>query len=530
MLQSFISPRMPRGPLPAASCLFFLGLLTGCDDGFRPDPVAQIEVTGEMAFLDVGETLQLTAFALTAGGSPLPQAEILWSSSDTTVARVDGGLVEGVSPGPVSIVARNENVWAAFELTIEPVVASVAVEPATLALVLGGERQITTDLRDQNAHPMTHSVHYVSSAPEVVEVSESGLVTSTQHGTATITVIVGRTRVEIPVSVEAGYSLTVLPGFMNGESRANDINQHGVVAGRAQGPDRTWHAVLWENGTLHDLGNLGFAFNEAVALNDDGIVVGNARPSECLTCVDGGPRDTHPWKWDRDGLVQIDVQKPSIGTLLTDVNNLGQVSGHTAAYGSRFSSGEAFIWKDGETTWLGTRWTSAHPHNPPNPTKSSAFAINDAGMVAGSISFYGQEEHPAVWSDGQWLDGPHRLYGGARATDINEKGQVLVGSQVGCIGFYLWGATTCPSPAGSPARTPHAIDNHGRIVGAGISRSGENFGFLWRDSLLDLNDLVAGDEWQIEAATGINDRGQIVGWGRHRTTGVTSALILDPLQ
>lgn len=43
-----------------------------------------------------------------------------------------------------------------------------------------------------------------------------------------------------------------------------------------------------------------------------------------------------------------------------------------------------------------------------------------------------------------------------------------------------------------------------------------------------VEDLFVAGDWVVQEVTDINDRGQIVGWGTHRATGVRGALLLTP--
>jgi probable HAF family extracellular repeat protein len=72
---------------------------------------------------------------------------------------------------------------------------------------------------------------------------------------------------------------------------------------------------------------------------------------------------------------------------------------------------------------------------------------------------------------------------------------------------------------------PRAINNRGQIVGfADDGQTG--FGFIYTNGVLTkLDDLVPG--WQINAAFGINDRGQIVAGGCSATA--CGSLRLDPI-
>jgi probable HAF family extracellular repeat protein len=107
------------------------------------------------------------------------------------------------------------------------------------------------------------------------------------------------------------------------------------------------HAVLWQNGTVTDLGNLGGgAWNTPDAINDRGQIVGF---SDLPGDTDGSP-NFHAVLWTADG-PQCGGRCLDLGTLsgdilseATGINNHGQIVGVSiGANGSR-----AFLWEDGK--------------------------------------------------------------------------------------------------------------------------------------------------------------------------------------
>ena len=72
-------------------------------------PVDSVVLTPDLTALHVDETVTLTASLTAANGETLDDREIIWDTSDTTVATVDEhGVVTAVGPGTATIVATSE--------------------------------------------------------------------------------------------------------------------------------------------------------------------------------------------------------------------------------------------------------------------------------------------------------------------------------------------------------------------------------------------------------------------------------------
>ena len=506
-------------------------LLAGCDGPTAPGPEPATIDLGEVApFLDVGQSLQLEAAALDEGGTPIGDAEIEWSSSDAETATVVDGLVTAKRAGAVTILARSGAAEGAVGLTVEPAVEAIELLPPGIELVPGKSLALQPRLRDAARATIAHSVAFSSSAPDIVSVSATGLVQAIRAGSATIGVKAGTKSAEIPAVVSGGYGVTLLGTLGGGSSIPLAINAAGQVVGRAQLADGYWHGFHWEKGRMTDLHLPGFLYSEAVAINDAGVIVGNAGDEACVDCGPGHVGYRQPWKREAGSLTAIDVAHRDGGRpIATDINNLGQVSGYTFSGYSRFVGGDAFVWSAGETRWLPKHGKSAGSYSPPDPMLGQAFALNDEGLVVGSTVFYALERHPTAWSGATSMDGGPVVYGQSWAEDVNSRGQIVGPTTEG---MYLWEkgvVTLLGAPSGSYEihPQPQAINDQGHVVGYAWSYS-SSFGFLWRDGrYLDLN-LLVDDGWTIQRANGINDAGQIVAEGRHAATGRSGALLLTP--
>lgn len=156
----------------------------------NPTPVASVRISESNRSMQVGQSVQLTAEALDAGGAVLPGRAIAWSSSNTGVATVsNNGLVNAIAPGGAIITARSEGESAGASITVSSVpVASVVVTPGTKTVVVAETAQLTAQVRDASGAALTgRAVIWTTSAAGTATVTSQGLVTGIAPGTATIT-------------------------------------------------------------------------------------------------------------------------------------------------------------------------------------------------------------------------------------------------------------------------------------------------------------------------------------------------------
>jgi glucose/arabinose dehydrogenase len=163
---------------------------SGCESPTPPPEVAAVDVAAPLDQLEVGKTLQLTATVRASRGDPLSGVEILWSSSDESVAAVSStGVVTGRAPGSAEIRASVGGKVGTARLTVVPVpVHTVVVAPEAAPVLLGSTVRLTTTLRDARGAEVTgRKVAWSSGNETVATVAGDGTVTGRAEGTALIT-------------------------------------------------------------------------------------------------------------------------------------------------------------------------------------------------------------------------------------------------------------------------------------------------------------------------------------------------------
>ncbi len=234
-------------------CLAGLALVAACGgDPVDPDnliPVASVTLLPPTPVVGVGATAALTAIPLSGDGTPLLNREISFTSTDPSIATVDGsGVVTAVAAGTTDITATSETRSRTVPLTVSTVpVASVAVTPAAANVAVGAERTLTGEAFDAGAAALPNRVFaWTSSAPAVAAVSSLGVVRGITAGTATITgTSEGQSATaEITVFVPPVATVEVSPA--TGTVGIGDSLQLTASLEDADGNPITGRPVTWE--------------------------------------------------------------------------------------------------------------------------------------------------------------------------------------------------------------------------------------------------------------------------------------------
>jgi probable HAF family extracellular repeat protein len=265
-----------------------------------------------------------------------------------------------------------------------------------------------------------------------------------------------------------------LPGTT--DTMAFAINDRDQVVGYSGFGYATGSAVLWEDGVVSELEGPGGAYigYTAVSINNAGTVIGFG------TTPNFGLISAFVWHDQKIRLLPP-LESGDILTQASAVNDKGQIVG--AAGPNWWANYFAVLWDHEKIINLGTLGGLA----------SFANAINNSGQIVGLAQIAGAsgDWHAAAWQRGAITD-------------------------LGNLGSDPFGQATC-------------INNRGQIVGySSQSDLSTPHPLLWREgSMTELQTLIPTDSgWVLQMANGINDRGQIAGWGLHN--GAYRAFVLTP--
>ena len=337
-----------------------------------------------------------------------------------------------------------------------------------------------------------------------------------------------------PLASAQSYKVTDL-GVLRGDASSVGfwVNSSGQVAGCADTSTGTTapcttnidgqRAFLWtkEKG-LRNLGTLpGGNVSAAYGINDAGEVIG-------YSLTNAGT--SHAFRWTQK------YRMEDLGTLpggttsgANAINSKGVIVGSSRYQGSGGNT-DAVLWTSNGSikdlgVLAGAQW-------------AVALGNNNHNQVVGVSGFGGGVFHTFLWTkagamkDLKTLPGGTESYGGY----INNLGQIIGGSDSakhpGVYHCALWDKNLKVHDLGTlktdPDCTLSAINDQGSAVG-GTTTPGSQHAVFWSKSagLLDLNKRIAKSSgWLLVGAIGINQSGQIVGWGTHK--GENHGFLLTP--
>ncbi len=307
-----------------------------------------------------------------------------------------------------------------------------------------------------------------------------------------------------------GGSLVDLGSLPAGpNSGAINANERLQVAGSADGAATTHdgnacyctndlnsnlncHAVVWQNGTISDLGTMGGNSSLGEWINNSGQTVGISQ----INAIDPNgfiPCGSRPGNQINRAFLFENGKFEDLGTLggfsaaATIINDAGQIAGASDTTTTidptlGFVPHHAYLWTNGVMKDLGTLGGGL----------SIAFALNAKGAVAGFSTLTGEQHtHAFLWQSGA----------------ITDLGVVAGDTDSGALGG----------------------NGFGQVVGFSATSKSMR-AFLWQNGVItDLNTLINPDSgFQLAIAEWINDAGEIAAQALVESTGEFHAVLLTP--
>jgi probable HAF family extracellular repeat protein len=343
----------------------------------------------------------------------------------------------------------------------------------------------------------------------------------------------------VPSCLAQNYSVTdlgTLPGGMR--SVGLGINEEGQVVGFSDRGVPGFHAFLFNGGSMMDLGTLGGSNSAASGINSLGQITGSA---------DTASSGTHAFIFSKGVMQDLGTLPGGISSTGAAINASGQITGAslTSSLGgvTPTNVSHAFVYNNGIMQDIGY-----------DDLNSEGHGINNAAQVTGkaetALMLGSETYHAVLFGAGTVTDlgtiGNTR--GNSSGQAINAAGDVTGGSDIASTASgahyhaFLYNGTlmkdlgtldaTCDFSLGSGINDLQEVVGYSEAADTeqAPSCASTNRAFLYTatNGMLDLNTQIPSDSgWTLNSANGINNSGQIAGFGT--IGGETHAFLLTPV-
>jgi hypothetical protein len=328
----------------------------------------------------------------------------------------------------------------------------------------------------------------------------------------------------IPALAVAADPVIELPTLGGADAQAEDINDLGQIVGWSVRVGVAVEATIWNSEVPSGLGLPGaMRFSFANAINNAGEVSGYSE----LGTVPGQPGNFRTATfWGAGGVVDIGTAMAFTHSIAYDINDNGVVAlqgDHPGPFGLT-------------TGWVWSPGMGGIPAGPPLVYRFGGnFGINDLNDIVGfgAAGFDGGQAILARFNGTGWDEGveigPQAVRFSASATAISNSG--IVGGQAGDDGVHAFEAVVFTLDPARPVvwldtlddfedSNPLDVNDSGMIVGYALHYAfpePELRAVVWVDEeIYDLNHLLRpNSNFRILIrATGVNENGDIVGYGK----------------
>ena len=203
--------------------------------------VASISLSKEELTLKEGDSETITA---TVKPDDATDKTVTWTSSDPSVATVDGGKIEAVKEGTATVTAKAGDKTATCKVTVDKkviAVESVELDKTEVELTEGDSVTLTATVKPDDATDKT--VTWTSSDPSVATV-DGGKIEAVKEGSATITAKSGEKSATCQVTVKKKVIAVESVGLDKTEVELNEGDSVTLTA-TVKPDDATNKTVTW---------------------------------------------------------------------------------------------------------------------------------------------------------------------------------------------------------------------------------------------------------------------------------------------
>ncbi|MEM7417006.1 MAG: protein kinase [Gemmatimonadota bacterium] len=179
-----------------------------------PDTATSVTVLGLPTRIEEGDTFRLSADVRGTTQGSIPGANVVWTSTDPSVAVVENGEVRALKAGSAVISAAVGGITNSVSIVVgHAAPAAVSIEPGTVHVASGQKAALAAAVRDKHGRELDRAVRWLTSDASVASVSSTGEVVATGMGSAVVTaesggvtgtaeIIVQGTGAHIPVALQ----------------------------------------------------------------------------------------------------------------------------------------------------------------------------------------------------------------------------------------------------------------------------------------------------------------------------------------
>ena len=236
----------------------------------KADAAESVSLDKTSATIEVNKTVRLTP---TIYPTTVTNKAVTWSSSNTSVATVSGGVVTGIRAGTAVITVRTSNgKTATCNITVvNPGVTEIRLNKTSMTLAVGSTGTLTTTIIPSNA---STTITWSSDNTSVATVS-SGVVTARSSGTAQIKAMASNGVYAICYVTVSGVSLTGIEIYPS--SITLRVNETYTLTANPKPSNASLGTVSWSS------------TNSSVAtVNSYGKVTGKSAGSATIRATYGG--------------------------------------------------------------------------------------------------------------------------------------------------------------------------------------------------------------------------------------------------
>ena len=298
-------------------------VVTTCEVTVKEVPVETITFNTNSTSVKIGSTVQIKA---TVKPDNATNKELVWTSSDTSIATVDSnGKVTGKNAGVVTITAKSKDgiVQATCQVTVtvdDILVEEIILTPEKDVIKNGSSTQINATVKPDNA--INKELVWTSSDPTIATVDSNGKVTGKKVGVVTITAKTqdGTVQKSVTITVEMNYNDDEVNVFdkdkdpitWNGSSELNIFtksiyNVDGIIAPESE---NTYQFIVRNDTDYRIRYKITFVESNDYEINmkyklkkNDSYIISEYTRANSITIpefeLDPNEKDTYylDWKW-----------------------------------------------------------------------------------------------------------------------------------------------------------------------------------------------------------------------------------------